>query len=164
MHPIGRPRGSGLGVCCRIVCNSFPSSLSVSCSGWCGQEGHGIGNGTSGRRESKVDVDGFEVFLDEHGEEEEEETFLASTSDNPEELEFDIIVGLMEECLMDDAFMERQNAFLSDHCDDFDDGDENKLCYSECCMPACLLLEDDCHHVLTTDPIHQWNTSKHILT
>ena len=43
---------------------------------------------------------------------------------------FDATVGALEEMLLDDEFVSFQLSFLSAHCNEFDDGPENKLSYT----------------------------------
>eukprot|EP01060_Flectonema_neradi_P019511 TRINITY_DN2666_c4_g1_i1.p1 TRINITY_DN2666_c4_g1~~TRINITY_DN2666_c4_g1_i1.p1 ORF type:complete len:160 (+),score=34.75 TRINITY_DN2666_c4_g1_i1:36-515(+) len=59
--------------------------------------------------------------------EDDEETFAIGT----EVTEFDRAVGILEELVLCEQFMEVQNAFFKEHRSSFDDSEENKLCYTE---------------------------------
>jgi The ARF-like 2 binding protein BART len=43
---------------------------------------------------------------------------------------FDRIVGALQEVLLDEAFSSKQQAFLNEHCSEFEDTEENKLSYT----------------------------------
>jgi len=45
------------------------------------------------------------------------------------ETEFDQLVGLLEEILMDEGFSSMQSSFCEEHCGVFEEGEENKLEY-----------------------------------
>jgi ADP-ribosylation factor 2-binding protein len=54
---------------------------------------------------------------------------------------FDAAVGVLEELLVDDAFSGAQEAFARAHCAEFDEGDENKLCYTSLFEEYTTLVE-----------------------
>ncbi|OAJ37946.1 hypothetical protein BDEG_21917 [Batrachochytrium dendrobatidis JEL423] len=55
---------------------------------------------------------------------------FSSSPANSEDALFDTIVGEIETIIMDDKFIALQQAFLSKHCNVFDESDENKLEYT----------------------------------
>eukprot|EP00735_Rhodelphis_limneticus_P013131 TRINITY_DN6655_c0_g1::TRINITY_DN6655_c0_g1_i1::g.20285::m.20285 TRINITY_DN6655_c0_g1::TRINITY_DN6655_c0_g1_i1::g.20285 ORF type:complete len:209 (-),score=43.90,sp/Q5ZKW5/AR2BP_CHICK/44.96/5e-32,ARL2_Bind_BART/PF11527.3/5.4e-27 TRINITY_DN6655_c0_g1_i1:540-1166(-) len=70
-------------------------------------------------------VEGFEGLDDD-----DDEFFLSNDGGDAEEDEFDVIIGKLEDILMDDAFVRTQNQFLAKHCGVFEDNEENKLEYT----------------------------------
>ncbi|XP_067007704.1 ADP-ribosylation factor-like protein 2-binding protein isoform X2 [Anabrus simplex] len=50
---------------------------------------------------------------------------------NDEDRLFDLVIGHIEDVLMEDRFQQLQKCFLEKYWQEFEDGDENKLCYSE---------------------------------
>ena len=61
----------------------------------------------------------------------EEEEIFAEDSGSAEDKEFDMIVGILEEILLQGEIMEIQKNFCERHCDIFEDTEENKLEYTE---------------------------------
>uniref|UniRef100_A0A6V2TH31 ADP-ribosylation factor-like protein 2-binding protein n=1 Tax=Heterosigma akashiwo TaxID=2829 RepID=A0A6V2TH31_HETAK len=61
----------------------------------------------------------------------EEEVLEIGQSTNQTELEFDMVVGALEEILLDEEFTDLQTPFFKQHCDEFEDTDENKLEYTD---------------------------------
>ncbi|KAK5669417.1 hypothetical protein QVD99_003812 [Batrachochytrium dendrobatidis] len=57
-------------------------------------------------------------------------SLVFSSPANSEDALFDTIVGEIETIIMDDKFIALQQAFLSKHCNVFDESDENKLEYT----------------------------------
>ncbi|XP_014278211.1 ADP-ribosylation factor-like protein 2-binding protein [Halyomorpha halys] len=43
---------------------------------------------------------------------------------------FDVIIGHIEDILIDEEFLELQKCILEKHCEEFDETEENKLCYT----------------------------------
>eukprot|EP00640_Fibrocapsa_japonica_P006396 CAMPEP_0113939788 /NCGR_PEP_ID=MMETSP1339-20121228/6046_1 /TAXON_ID=94617 /ORGANISM="Fibrocapsa japonica" /LENGTH=179 /DNA_ID=CAMNT_0000943401 /DNA_START=68 /DNA_END=607 /DNA_ORIENTATION=- /assembly_acc=CAM_ASM_000762 len=60
-----------------------------------------------------------------------EEVYAMEQSVDAETFRFDITVGCLEEILMNDEFVTMQEDFLTAHCDEFEDVDENKLSYTD---------------------------------
>mmetsp|Transcript_3144 Transcript_3144/g.8967 ORF Transcript_3144/g.8967 Transcript_3144/m.8967 type:complete len:187 (+) Transcript_3144:3743-4303(+) len=60
-----------------------------------------------------------------------EEEVFASNVGSADEVEFDGMVGLLEEVLISDAFQDTQERFCTEHCGVFDDSEELKLEYTE---------------------------------
>eukprot|EP00164_Ancoracysta_twista_P001860 GFYU01002447.1.p1 GENE.GFYU01002447.1~~GFYU01002447.1.p1 ORF type:complete len:206 (+),score=79.52 GFYU01002447.1:169-786(+) len=50
---------------------------------------------------------------------------------NADDDKFDEIVGTLEDIMMNDEFLETQEKFMKDHCDQFENTDENKLIYMD---------------------------------
>jgi ADP-ribosylation factor 2-binding protein len=73
-------------------------------------------------------VDNFDGMSDD---EDEDVSFVSMGGENEEDDEFDMIVGALEEIMMDDEFQELQRTFATEHCSHFEDTDENKLIYTE---------------------------------
>jgi hypothetical protein len=44
--------------------------------------------------------------------------------------EFDAVIEALQDILMDDKFIRIHRAFLDKHCAEFEDTEENKLCYT----------------------------------
>ncbi|KAJ3189777.1 ADP-ribosylation factor-like protein 2-binding protein [Gaertneriomyces sp. JEL0708] len=70
----------------------------------------------------------------------EEDLFVASAT-NEEDIQFDEAVGELEEMLMDPAFIQLDQAFLSKYCHHFTDDDENKLIYTDIFHQYVSMLE-----------------------
>ncbi|KAI8999544.1 ADP-ribosylation factor-like 2-binding protein, partial [Gaertneriomyces semiglobifer] len=60
---------------------------------------------------------------------------------NEEDIQFDEAVGELEEMLMDPAFIQLDQAFLSKYCHHFTDDDENKLIYTDIFHQYVSMLE-----------------------
>uniref|UniRef100_A0A0X3P045 ADP-ribosylation factor-like protein 2-binding protein n=1 Tax=Schistocephalus solidus TaxID=70667 RepID=A0A0X3P045_SCHSO len=58
----------------------------------------------------------------------EEEVIFAS---NEPTSDFDVVVGHLEDIMISDEFQTIQDNFIKQHCELFEDIDENKLCYTE---------------------------------
>jgi The ARF-like 2 binding protein BART len=43
---------------------------------------------------------------------------------------FDRIIGALQEVLLDESFSSKQQAFLNEHCSEFEDTEENQLSYT----------------------------------
>merc|ERR1719198_1381152 len=61
----------------------------------------------------------------------EEEVFSCAGGESKEDDEFDEMVGALEDVLLDERFVALQDGFAGAHCAEFDDGEENKLVYTE---------------------------------
>jgi len=73
-------------------------------------------------------VDNFDGMSDD---DDEDVSFVSMGGENEEDDEFDMIVGALEDIMMDDEFQELQRTFATEHCSHFEDTDENKLIYTE---------------------------------
>ncbi|BHF77726.1 ADP-ribosylation factor-like protein 2-binding protein [Sparganum proliferum] len=60
--------------------------------------------------------------------EDDEELIFASTEPTSD---FDVAVGHLEDIMISDEFQTIQDNFIKQHCEVFEDVDENKLCYTE---------------------------------
>mmetsp|Transcript_29196 Transcript_29196/g.29545 ORF Transcript_29196/g.29545 Transcript_29196/m.29545 type:complete len:167 (+) Transcript_29196:114-614(+) len=60
-----------------------------------------------------------------------EEIICEGGSGSAEDIEFDLIVGALEEIILNDEFSQMQNSFCDEHCDIFQDNEENKIAYTE---------------------------------
>jgi len=78
--------------------------------------------------EDMVDGEQFEGAEDQGAEEEE---ILVSNCDDSKNSSFEQTVMELELIMMDTGFNERVGAFLTAHCQDFEEGDENKLVYTQ---------------------------------
>ncbi|XP_071423491.1 ADP-ribosylation factor-like protein 2-binding protein isoform X3 [Pithys albifrons albifrons] len=58
------------------------------------------------------------------------ENLNVATSTTSDE-EFDVVVGYLEDIIMDDDFQIIQRSFLEKHYQEFDDSEENKLIYTD---------------------------------
>ena len=72
---------------------------------------------------------------------EEEEEINIENSGTPEDIEFDMCVGAIEEILIEDEFFNAQNNFCLKHCDKFEDTDENKIIYTPLFEEYTVLME-----------------------
>ena len=59
-----------------------------------------------------------------------EEIYFEHRSKTVDDDEFDQIVSCLEEILFDDTFMREQSDFFEQHCDIFEDNEENKIEYT----------------------------------
>ena len=73
----------------------------------------------------------------------EEEVFATNTSGGGTsgEDEFEMLVAQLEAVMMDPAFNERVGDFMRAHCAEFDEGEENKLCYMQLFEQYTSMLE-----------------------
>ena len=60
-----------------------------------------------------------------------EEIYFEHRSKTVDDDEFDQIVSCLEEILFDDTFMREQSDFFEQHCDIFEDNEENKIEYTQ---------------------------------
>jgi len=60
----------------------------------------------------------------------EEEEIIASSTSNEKDAEFDAIVGALEECILDEAFVATLEEFGNKHCHVFEDTETNKIEYT----------------------------------
>uniref|UniRef100_A0A7S4LP33 ADP-ribosylation factor-like protein 2-binding protein n=1 Tax=Eutreptiella gymnastica TaxID=73025 RepID=A0A7S4LP33_9EUGL len=61
----------------------------------------------------------------------ETEFVFASNECSPEDEMFDIIIGKIEELIMDEEFNAKQQTFFAENCVHFTDDEENKFIYTE---------------------------------
>eukprot|EP00949_MAST-11_sp_MAST-11-sp1_P000337 g337.t1 len=59
------------------------------------------------------------------------EMLLVGDGGSAEDARFDNIVGCLEELLMDEAFSSARDAFCKQHCNAFEDSEENKIEYTQ---------------------------------
>ena len=76
-------------------------------------------------------MDQKENDSDEYLDLSKEEIYFEHCSKTADEDEFDLIVSCLEEILFDDSFMKEQSDFFEQHCDIFEDKEENKIEYTE---------------------------------
>lgn len=72
----------------------------------------------------------------------EEEINITNTSTSESDLEFDTIVGALQDVLMDEKFVEKQNTFAKLHAHEFTDDEENKLVYTTLFEEYNVAIED----------------------
>lgn len=70
-------------------------------------------------------------------------------SNTSEDNEFDFIVGALEEVLLDPSFETIKRKFCEEHCNIFDDKDENKIEYTEIFQKYTTLIESTLDQKLT---------------
>eukprot|EP00802_Teleaulax_amphioxeia_P022306 Tamp_22740.p1 GENE.Tamp_22740~~Tamp_22740.p1 ORF type:complete len:218 (+),score=77.93 Tamp_22740:89-742(+) len=83
-------------------------------------------------------VDDFDGMSDG---DDEDVSFVSMGGENEEDDAFDMIVGALEDIMMDDEFQELQNNFAAEHCSHFEATDENKLIYTEIFAKYTELIE-----------------------
>jgi len=83
-------------------------------------------------------VDNFEGMSEG---DDEDLSFVSMGGDNEEDDAFDLIVGALEDIMMDPEFQELQSSFAAEHCAHFDATDENKLVYTEIFAKYTELIE-----------------------
>lgn len=83
-------------------------------------------------------VDNFDGMSDE---DDEYVSFVSMGGDNEEDDKFDMIVGALEDIMMDDEFQELQSNFAAEHCNHFEATDENKLIYTDIFSKYTELIE-----------------------
>lgn len=54
---------------------------------------------------------------------------------------FEAMVATLEEVMMDEGFNEKVGAFMQEHCHEFDEGEENKLVYTQLFADYTTMLE-----------------------
>jgi len=83
-----------------------------------------------------------DICIDEDLEEEEEDIAYVSTGGNSGEDDmFDMMVGKLEEIIMEDDFNEQTTQFLVQHCGVFERGEEHKLEYHDIFQQYTALIE-----------------------
>lgn len=60
-----------------------------------------------------------------------EQDIWEDSPSSPEDIKFDVVVGTLEDLLMDDEFLDLQNTFMEKNCMHFTDDDENKFIYMD---------------------------------
>jgi ADP-ribosylation factor 2-binding protein len=85
-------------------------------------------------------VDGFDEDGGELGGEEGGEEVLASSSAASHSA-FDAAILELEQVMMEPEFNHKVGAFIAAHCGEFDDSDENKLCYTAIFEQYVTMLE-----------------------
>lgn len=83
-------------------------------------------------------VDNFDGMSDD---DDEDVSFVSMGGENEEDDQFDMIVGALEDIMMDDEFQELQNNYAAQHCHHFEATDENKLVYTEIFSKYTELIE-----------------------
>lgn len=72
-----------------------------------------------------------------------DETFASHKSTDPETIQFDRTIGLIEDLIMDDEFRSIQQSFLGKYAHEFDpELDENKLIYTDIHREYLTIIED----------------------
>eukprot|EP00275_Glaucocystis_incrassata_P002323 EC125226.1.p1 GENE.EC125226.1~~EC125226.1.p1 ORF type:complete len:258 (+),score=48.00 EC125226.1:93-776(+) len=74
-------------------------------------------------------------------EKDEEDFAIIGSGGSTADQKFDTIVGALEDILVDAELSAMQSAFLSQHCSQFDDAEENKLIYTQVFAEYTLLVE-----------------------
>lgn len=73
---------------------------------------------------------------------EEEEIISRDEGDNTEETQFDTMVGILQDILIDPQFVEMQSTFCEAHCESFEDATENKLIYTSVFNQYSTMIEN----------------------
>mmetsp|Transcript_24485 Transcript_24485/g.47621 ORF Transcript_24485/g.47621 Transcript_24485/m.47621 type:complete len:220 (+) Transcript_24485:24-683(+) len=100
-----------------------------------------------GQVDECIDADGADGFLDmvddfdEFEEEEGDVSIVSVGGQNEDDDKFDMIIGALEEIMMDEEFQSMQETFADSNCAVFDDSDENKLVYTEIFKKYTQLVE-----------------------
>ena len=71
----------------------------------------------------------------------EDVSFVSMGGENEEDDTFDMIVGALEDIMMDKEFQDLQSDFAAQHCAHFEATDENKLIYTEIFSKYTELIE-----------------------
>jgi ADP-ribosylation factor 2-binding protein len=69
--------------------------------------------------------------MDGDGFDEDEDFEIANQGENHEDNKFDMIVGTLQEILLDEKFEKLQRAFSNENCMHFEPSEENKLIYMD---------------------------------
>ncbi|WIA32645.1 hypothetical protein OEZ86_003446 [Tetradesmus obliquus] len=79
-----------------------------------------------------------------------EEVFAADDGSNNSDSTnlWDRIIAALQGMLLDTGFEETHSSFCRQHCHEFEDGDENKLCYTQLFEAYCELLEGSIQRAL----------------
>jgi len=85
-------------------------------------------------KNSEIDIS----FVQENGEE-----IFAENSGDGEDIEFDLIIGALEDVLMEGQLSSIQREFCEKHCAIFEDSEENKLEYTEIFRQYTELVENN---------------------
>ena len=101
-------------------------------------------NNALGAAESEDVSHGQDIQEDEDVYDEGEEEIIAmgdgaaSAGDDP----FVAMVAMLEEVMMDEGFNDMVGAFMNKHCHEFEDGEENKLIYTQLFADYTTMLEE----------------------
>lgn len=82
-------------------------------------------------------IDNFDGMSDG----DEDVSFVSMGGENEEDDNFDMIVGALEDIMMDQEFQDLQSDFAAQHCLHFEATDENKLIYTEIFAKYTELIE-----------------------
>eukprot|EP00274_Cyanoptyche_gloeocystis_P005538 CAMPEP_0196667802 /NCGR_PEP_ID=MMETSP1086-20130531/65280_1 /TAXON_ID=77921 /ORGANISM="Cyanoptyche gloeocystis , Strain SAG4.97" /LENGTH=391 /DNA_ID=CAMNT_0042005161 /DNA_START=88 /DNA_END=1264 /DNA_ORIENTATION=- len=93
------------------------------------------------QEEDTDDVDIVDEDMDIFEDEDDEEFSLEGTGGSKADAKFDLTVGALEEIVMDPDFTQKQRSFILKHCVHFEEGEENKLIYSDIFNSYVDLLE-----------------------
>jgi ADP-ribosylation factor 2-binding protein len=86
---------------------------------------------------------GTTIDLNFNNNEDIDETFASHESTDPETIQFDRTIGLIEDLMMDDEFRSIQQTFLKKYAHEFDpDLDENKFIYTDIHREYLVIIED----------------------
>jgi len=85
-----------------------------------------------------------DICIDEDFDEEEDEdiAYVSVGGDSGEDDLFDVIVGKLEEIIMDEDFNAQTTDFMVTNCIHFERGDENKLQYMDIFQQYTTLIEE----------------------
>jgi ADP-ribosylation factor 2-binding protein len=87
---------------------------------------------------------GVDISLDS----EDAEEIFAENSGSAEDIEFDMILGALEDILMDGELSQLQKEFCERHCIIFEETEENKLEYTELFNQYTALIESNLNEKL----------------
>ncbi len=86
---------------------------------------------------------GTTIDLNFNNNEDVDETFASHESTDPETVQFDRTIGLIEDLMMDDDFRAMQQTFLKKYAHEFDpELDENKFIYTDIHREYLTIIED----------------------
>ncbi|KAM9375641.1 ADP-ribosylation factor-like protein 2-binding protein isoform 2-T2 [Pholidichthys leucotaenia] len=77
----------------------------------------------------------------------DEEQFVVSSS-SATDMEFDAVIGCIEDIIMEENFQQLQQSFMEKHYLEFDDSEENKLSYTPIFTEYVDVLEKHLEHQL----------------
>merc|ERR1712178_169320 len=92
--------------------------------------------------EDVVDEIEEDICIDEDLDDEEDIAYISTGGNSGEDDLFDVIVGKLEEAIMDDEFTEQTTQFMQQNCTYFERGDEQKLEYMDIFQQYTTLIEE----------------------
>jgi len=95
-----------------------------------------------GKSDDFVDmVDNFDDMDDDLGDDDLDLSIVSNGGQNEDDDRFDMVIGSLEDIMMDEKFQDLQGQFVEQYCSSFDDDEENKLIYTEIFSKYTQLIE-----------------------